>query len=189
MQSLFSKFNSSRYYSSSTFTIIPETGPFQLTGKQKYSMILLSGHLFKRGNFDKQLSWKSTIPSIETVYVCSHSSYKCSSLFLHMKDGSGRLINQHSDDIKHFNDSHIIQRYNFVSFAKIQLENNPNYTSAEIITKYINQKDFNVDCFTPYKSYMSQKVSQIELNSLGKIPQKLVILIFRSSEKSILNSQ
>ena len=173
MEKLKQRINSGSVVDSSDFFIIPSDGPSCLTKRQRHPMIMFQDHFSKMGDIDKQYSWRSADKDIDSMYVCSHCSYKCSCIFVLMKDGSGKIISNHVDDVRHFLDPHLVERYKFGVFAKHEINKNSNMTATEIITKYITQKDFVVTPFTPYRSYMNQRINTLKSELLGKTPRKL----------------
>ena len=89
-----------------------------------------------------------------------------------MKDGSGRIVGDHSVDIYHLMDVQVYQRYKFRKFAKKEIDKNDEITTKMIVAKFINEEMIHVDPTMPSDRYCSNQVTQLKEEKMGKIITK-----------------
>ena len=156
----------------SCFSIVEANTIRRLTNRQKHNMISYQSHFFKLATIDCNNSWKMDFPEIDSVYVCCHCSKKCSAKFILMQNGFGKQICEHNDDLFHFLDIQNQRRYDFISFVRSKLEEDEDFTPAEIVYKYLKKKDTVIDVHSPDKNYMFSKISKLKSELLGDIPRQ-----------------
>ena len=166
-------YSTSKIIDQSCFKIVPSEGPQAYTKKQKYEMILFENHLFKRLPQMEQTSLQLLDKNISCGYICVHSSHKCRCGFVVMNDGSGKLISDHQTDIQHLMDIHNVRRYELKIFINSQLDSNPSLSPQQLITEYIRNIHYQIDCFSPDKRYISFCISNAKRQLLGKLPKKI----------------
>ena len=156
----------------SCFSIVEANTIRRLTNRQKHNMISYQSHFFKLATIDCNNSWKMDFPEIDSVYVCCHCSKKCSAKFILMQNGFGKQICEHNDDLFHFLDIQNQRRYDFISFVRSKLEEDEDFTPAEIVTKYLKRNETVIDVHSPDKNYMFSKISKLKSELLGEIPRE-----------------
>lgn len=178
-------YSNSKIIDHSLFKVIPADGPEKYSKKQKHEMVLFENHLFKRLSDIDQSRLQILDSNVSSCYTCIHASRCCSCRFVIMKDGSGKIIKEHNVDIQHLIDIHNIRRYELKTFINIQLDNNPSLSPQQIVSEYIRNIHYQVDCFTPDKRYISFCISNAKRQLLGKLPKKIDDVEFEKLKENI----
>ena len=166
-------YNSALLVNKDDFQVISPENTTLIRKNQKNEMIYYMDHKFKMIDRQTIISLQTLDKDVKSAFCCTHASKGCRCKFILMNNGDGKIINEHKPDLLHILDIQNKRRYDLKTFISSQITNNPSISPQQLITEYIRNINYHIDCFTPDKRYISQLISYSKRNIVGKVPKQL----------------
>ena len=156
--------------------------------RQKYEMMEVEGHHFKRLNKEDVDRFQLKDSKIKMVYQCVHSSQsKCRCKLVVFDDNTAELLNAHTFDLAHLNDVFVSRRIIARKLISEKVNEMPTIKNYAVYAYLISSPFFLIDCFCPSKRYIVQRISHEKRKIYGSLPNDIDSIDFNFIEKQYPN--